>query len=664
MRQNDGSEILEPNDPRASGIGLIQVSPNDDRQSVITAIATQATMGRAQIVLDLPAQNKSFKTDIDFEGLHRMANEMDAGLLLVVPKKSKIASFARKEGFALFYSMEELVDSEFPPIEPEELEAPLYAASDEIESSPDQEEEDESDHVVFFPLNPQPPATLPAEPPVSTTPLQDGEPASPQPALDPDPETLISTAPLQRLEPADVPGVITFPHVQDAETEDGSQATEAEPDRQQSMVVMGNQPYASQALVPSTASGVPTVYQDANGLAYNAPGRRRSWKSGLITAIVVIILLGLLVLLYRPVLDLIFPPAATVTITPSSQTLRHIYPITAVPGAAIATQNQVDARTLYANSSTQSKTVNATGQGNMPGRAASGTLTFYNVSTSSQEVAAGTVIIDRQGIAVVNDDPLTLPAYNPLRNAVPVLDSAHTINEGSQQNIPAADFNKALCCGSSIYVSNTTAFTGGQDAHSYTYVQQSDIDTVAATLETSLAQQATATLMAQIRSNEHLVSAPSCQQQVQSDHQAGDQVSTLTVSIVVNCLGEVYDYQGAQALAAQELSLAASQNPGSTYLPTGHITTQIVQAVPDNQGNVLLMVSAQGVWVYEFTNSQRAALARLVAGKSRENALAALRGQLGVSGAVIALNNAAGENTLPGNTSSITISVAAVPGLS
>jgi len=92
MRQNDGSEILGPNDPRNLVIGIIHVSPNDDRQSVITAITTQDRLGRDQIVLDLPSQNKSFNSSVDFEGLHQMASEIEASLVLVAPQKSKIAN--------------------------------------------------------------------------------------------------------------------------------------------------------------------------------------------------------------------------------------------------------------------------------------------------------------------------------------------------------------------------------------------------------------------------------------------------------------------------------------------------------------------------------------------------------------------------------------------
>src|SRR5579885_2990195 len=111
MRQSDGSEILGPNDPRNLVIGIIHVSPNDDRQSVVNAITSQDQKGRDQIVLELPAQNKSFKNAVDFEGLHQMASELEAAVVLVLPGRSKIANLARKEGFTVYPSLDELASA-------------------------------------------------------------------------------------------------------------------------------------------------------------------------------------------------------------------------------------------------------------------------------------------------------------------------------------------------------------------------------------------------------------------------------------------------------------------------------------------------------------------------------------------------------------------------
>src|SRR5579883_2884935 len=166
MRQSDGSEILGPDDPRNLVIGIIHVSPNDDRQSVITAITTQDKLGRDQIVLDLPAQNKSFKSAVDFEGLHQMASEIEATIVLVAPEKSRIANLARRERFTVYPSLDELVQAEFPPLASDEGETPVQAngAAAGVQGAAPVED-DEADHARVFPVTP--PAVPPQEPPAA-----------------------------------------------------------------------------------------------------------------------------------------------------------------------------------------------------------------------------------------------------------------------------------------------------------------------------------------------------------------------------------------------------------------------------------------------------------------------------------------------------------------
>src|SRR6185312_11359884 len=163
MRQSDGSEILGPNDPRKIVIGIIHVSPNDDRQSVVNAITAQDKQGRDQIVLVLPAQNKSFKNAVDFAGLHQMAGELEATVVLVAPEKSKIANLAHKESFLVYSTLDELGKAEFPPLEPDG--APVDAVAPVVA-------DDEMDHIMMFPL----------ELPHTPTPSVQPAPSSAQPA--------------------------------------------------------------------------------------------------------------------------------------------------------------------------------------------------------------------------------------------------------------------------------------------------------------------------------------------------------------------------------------------------------------------------------------------------------------------------------------------------
>lgn len=664
MRQSDGSEILGPKDPRNIVIGIIHVSPNDDRQSVITAIATQDKMGRDQIVLELPAQNKSFNSAVDFAGLHQMAGEIEATIVLVAPQRSKIANLARKESFTVYPSLDELTTAEFPTMEPEETEAQANGTA--MNAAP--VENDEMDRTALFPVTPS------AEPASPTPPISAGVlPETPPPAT----EAAAGVPEEPEISQAQIPTTsLPAPEEDEDETPTDPSLRQVNPSAQTSaqvgnggQVVEGQVvppgsylpvplPTNSSALVP-TGSQLPMYYEPIE-----LPHRRRSWRGWIITGIIVLLLIGMGVLFYRPILDLIFPPTATVTIIPSSQQVQQTYQMTAVLGVPDPTKNQVDARALYADSQTQSETVKATGQGRTSGKQAQGVLTFYNTSTSAQTISAGTVIFDNNGIAVVNDNTINLPALNPADGLGSLTGLAHTVNVGSAQNIPANDFNDQLCCGGSIYVSNTEAFTGGEDLQTFTYVQQSDIDGVVQSLSASLTQQATLSLQGQVRSNERPVGTPHCAPQETSNHLAGTLANTVTVSVTISCVGEVYDMQAVQALAANELTQYASKHPGPAYVPVGDILSQVTQAISDKSGNIHLVVNAGGIWAYQFTPAQHLQFANLIAGKSSQDAKTLLQQQTGVApnGVTITLTGV-GVTSVPDNTDHITINIEAVQGL-
>jgi hypothetical protein len=108
---------------------------------------------------------------------------------------------------------------------------------------------------------------------------------------------------------------------------------------------------------------------------------------------------------------------------------------------------------------------------------------------------------------------------------------------GTVGNVPAYNIWNAVCNGHSNTGLNTQAFTGGQDAQSYTAVQQSDIDKASSQLRASTAQAATDDLRAKANPNEQLVGTPQCTPTTSSDHVAGDQASTVTVTVQTTCTG-------------------------------------------------------------------------------------------------------------------------------
>lgn len=641
MKQSDGSEILGPNDPRNLVIGIIHVSPSDERQSVVNAITAQDQKGRDQIVLVLPAQNKAFKNAVDFTGLRQMASELEGSIVLVAPARSKLASMARKEGFTVYPTLEDLTSAEFPPLAPDGAPEPDEAPA---------EDEALAGTMMFpveLPHTPDPPAT-PAPPPAAA-PSEDDIPTSPLPQ---------ASSPVRTPQPApvSVPPVPPAPPVIEEDDTDPALTAPLEPDPQVS-TPSSNLP----ALVPTQSGAL--VPSDPRLPVYYAPlepPRRRSWRGWVIAGVTVVVLIALGVVLYRPILDLFFPPTATVTIVPASQQLKRTYQITAVLGVPAPDKDQVDARALYADSRPQEQTVKATGRGQIAGQQAEGFLTFLNVTASTQTIPEGTIIFDPHGLAFVNEQTVTLPAFaGSAASGVTV--PAHSVNVGAAQNIAAYDFNYSPCCNNAVDVVNTQPFTGGQDQRTYTYVQQSDIDGVVQSMSAAQTQQATTTLQGQIRSNEKAAGTPRCAPQVNSDHQAGERAETVTVRVMTSCVGEVYDMQAVQALAAHKLSQDAAQNPGPGYVQVGTILVEVAQATPDARGNITLVTNAGGVWAYQFTDSQRAQLAHLIAGQSQQEAHTRLLRQSGVRAATITLTGV-GVTQIPGQVNRITINVEAVQG--
>src|SRR5205085_11111944 len=150
---------------------------------------------------------------------------------------------------------------------------------------------------------------------------------------------------------------------------------------------------------------------------------------------------------------------------------------------------------------------------------------------------------------------------------------------------------------------NPAAFSGGQDPQSYTTVQQSDLDGAANPLKPTLLQSAQTSIQGQIHTNEQFVSPAQCTTNVTSVPALGQKATTVTVTVTASCQGEVYDQQGAQALAA---TLFKKDAATASYTITGQIKTAITKAsvVDTHQGTVSLVVNADARGLYQFSDAQ------------------------------------------------------------
>ncbi len=340
-----------------------------------------------------------------------------------------------------------------------------------------------------------------------------------------------------------------------------------------------------------------------------------------------------------------------VTITPKSQTVSNTFAIVALTSAPDPNKREVAARILKAASPAQSMTVDSTGS--IPGARATGALTFLN-STGSDKSFGSVILRGASGVPLTFNGPITVFA-NPGFQTI----TGFAVNIGSAGNIGALDISGS-CCAAGITVKNG-AFGGGQDPLPNSVVQQSDINGAADALTTSLTPGTQSDLQKQVKPNEQVVPGTfKCSKSTfNANHKAGDRAPDVTVTVVVTCTEEVYDQQAALTMVANLLKAQASKDPGAAYALTGNIVTGVTKAtVLDTRGTVSLLVSAQGVWVYQFSDVVKQDFANHIANKSEQDAKKYLLGQPGVSDVKIVISSG---TTLP-DASHNTIEIVAIPG--
>jgi len=398
--------------------------------------------------------------------------------------------------------------------------------------------------------------------------------------------------------------------------------------------------------------------------------RRRSSRPMLIVIILLLLVGGGIFSVINDLIPLriTFPSlaSATITITPDSWRLQKSYDLQAVTTPPVAAQQQIPARILSFTTDEQSITVPASGTGTAPATYASGTLTFQNTLSKEQTVPAGTVFIDKNGIKVANEQDAHIPGTQLLVDgtilAGTITVPAHALVSGDKGNIQQSDFNGTPSYISGITVENTTPFFGGQEQQTYHYVQQSDIDGAANTLQTTLTQKARTALLSKMSPDERLIDQIQYTRSVSSLYKAGETVGgSITVTVKVSSIGEVYNQRLAQTIVASQLQAEETRTLTTQYKLAGPITAQVISFKKlDTQGITSLRIQAQGLWIYQIADSKLQAMVRQIAGKRKNAAEAILQHGPGVKTAQIDLSLFAG-NTLPQNLRQITLHEASTP---
>jgi serine/threonine protein kinase len=424
----------------------------------------------------------------------------------------------------------------------------------------------------------------------------------------------------------------------------------------------------------------------------------RRWLLGAAAALLLVVLLGGGVLAYSKLSGQLstHPPAAstgaTVTITPKSSALQNSYNITAVPGSPDGSQNQIGERQISVTTQAYSNTVNATGTQYTAGKHAAGTLILYNCDTANPiSLSAGSAYPNNysDGAAppstvMVLDSSVSLPISSSSINCIgssPI--PAHVQQVGTIGNFPQYYLLNLLASPNSPATPNSggpgafgylhgsggpcstycwglfsnSAFSGGVDPQPYTVVTQSDIDGAANSLEQANQPNADQEIQSQLQSGEQEIGGTAqCSPNVIPHHSAGEAFSQVTVTVTFTCTGEAYTTKDATDLAKQLLTNAAQNQLGAQYALVGQITSSIVSSSAGGQGTENLVVSASGIWAYQFSATDQQNLAALIAGKTTQEARQTLLAQPGVADATIQITSGSGQ-TLPTKAQEIKIEI-------
>jgi hypothetical protein len=125
-----------------------------------------------------------------------------------------------------------------------------------------------------------------------------------------------------------------------------------------------------------------------------------------------------------------------------------------------------------------------TGGRSYPATTAHGILTITNGSIISQTLPVGYIFITNSGVSVVTDQAVFVPAGSANGYGYAIVTS-HAATPGKSGNIPALAVDTVE--GSSVFVRNLTAFTGGHDAYSVKFVTAQDKQTALANARQHLA---------------------------------------------------------------------------------------------------------------------------------------------------------------------------------
>ncbi|HTK07298.1 MAG TPA: baseplate J/gp47 family protein, partial [Ktedonobacteraceae bacterium] len=358
--------------------------------------------------------------------------------------------------------------------------------------------------------------------------------------------------------------------------------------------------------------------------------------------------------------------AATVSITPAKTDFSHTYTLMVTTGATGYNGGNVSVqgRQVSAKSPQEIQTVIATGRGLHPAIAAKGSVVVSQIhltviSPTGNSLAVSS-IPDGDGRSITTDEEV------PISDGATVTIPAHATVAGSGGNLPAHDLDGPIQIVDAMnnspigtaYVANPAAFTGGQDATSYVFVQQSDIDNAAKAMTAQLTPGMKEQVQAQIHKDDLLVHAIACTSDTGADHKANDEAANVTVKVTVSCNTLVYTAQ-----TLHDAAVKAYQSDGSARFGSGYgVVGDIVAGKPAPADEGVFTMQIDGIWSYQYTQAHLQEIKSLIAGKKSGDALKLLQARKDIQH--VSLTTSGGLGTaVPTALDNIQLHVATVTGL-
>ena len=271
--------------------------------------------------------------------------------------------------------------------------------------------------------------------------------------------------------------------------------------------------------------------------------------------------------------------------------------------------------------------VPATGVQSTPDQTATGQVTLRNASTEAVNLPAGTVLETVTGLAFTTDSDVEVPAGSPDGSTIGETTVAVTASEpGAQGNLDVGELSGKIA-DQPVYFSNLEGATAGGSDIEVAVVTEDDISAAENQVTSDLRRAVAEDWTAQLPEGQ-VILAPSVQPGTPTytiEQKPGDIAAAVIVRGTVDATGYQYDQSGLdeQAREYYESALAA-KIPAGYELITDTITLGEPQLVSQAPGSVEYTMQGTATVRAAFSDEERSALQKDLAGRSTDEAVTIL----------------------------------------